>query len=32
MGFLVVELVKNMPPMQETLVLFLGQEDPLEKG
>ena len=25
-------LVKNMPATQETLVQFLGQEDPLEKG
>ena len=24
--------VKNLPSMQETWVLFLGQEDPLEKG
>ena len=23
---------KNLPPMQETPVWFLGQEDPLEKG
>ena len=23
---------KNLPAMQETPVLFLGQEDPLEKG
>ena len=23
---------KNLPAMQETLVQFLGQEDPLEKG
>ena len=29
---LVVYLVKNMPPVQETPVLFLGWEDPLEKG
>ena len=26
------QLVKNPPAMQETLVQFLGQEDPLEKG
>ena len=26
------QLVKNLPAMQETLVRFLGQEDPLEKG
>jgi len=25
-------LVKNPPAMQETLVQFLGWEDPLEKG
>ena len=25
-------LVKNLPAMQETVVRFLGQEDPLEKG
>ena len=25
-------MVKNMPTMQETWVLSLGQEDPLEKG
>ena len=25
-------MVKNSPAMQETLVPFLGQEDPLEKG
>ena len=29
---LVAQLVKNPPVMQETLVRFLGQEDPLEKG
>ena len=29
---LVAQLVKNPPVMQETLVQFLGQEDPLEKG
>ena len=29
---LVDQLVKNPPAMQETLVGFLGQEDPLEKG
>ena len=28
---LIAQLVKNPPAMQETLVLFLGQEDPLEK-
>ena len=31
-AFLVAQLVKNLPAMQETLVRFLGQEDPLEKG
>ena len=25
-------MVNNLPAMQETWVLFLGQEDPLEKG
>ena len=30
--FLIAQLVKNPPAMQETLVPFLGQEDPLEKG
>ena len=25
-------MVKNLPARQETPVLFLGQEDPLEKG
>ena len=29
---LVAQLVKNLPSMQETLVQFLGHEDPLEKG
>ena len=29
---LIAQLVKNLPAMQETLVLFLGQEDLLEKG
>ena len=29
---LVAQLVKNLPAMQETLVQFLGGEDPLEKG
>ena len=27
-----LELVKYPPVMQETLVQFLGREDPLEKG
>jgi len=25
-------MVKTLPPMQETKVRYLGQEDPLEKG
>ena len=29
---LIAQLVKNLPAMQETLVGFLGGEDPLEKG
>ena len=29
---LIASLVKNLPAMQETLLRFLGQEDPLEKG
>ena len=29
---LAAQLVKNLPATQETLVRFLGQEDPLEKG
>ena len=29
---LVVQLVKNPPAMHETLVRFLGWEDPLEEG
>ena len=29
---LVAQLVKDPPAMQETPVLFLGGEDPLEKG
>ena len=28
---LIAQLIKNPPAMQETLVQFLGQEDPLEK-
>ena len=32
LGFLVAQTVKNLPAMQETPVLFLGWEDPLEKG
>ena len=29
---LVVQIVKNLPAVQETWVQSLGQEDPLEKG
>ena len=29
--FLVAQMVKNLPEMQETQVQLLGQEDPLEK-
>ena len=29
---LVAQLVKILPAVQETLVQFLGQEDPLENG
>ena len=29
---LVAQLVKNPPAIQDTLVRFLGQEDPFEKG
>ena len=29
---LIAQLVKNSPAMQETLIGFLGREDPLEKG
>ena len=31
-AFLMAQLVKNPPAMQETLVWFLGREDLLEKG
>ena len=31
-AFLVAQLVKNLPAMQETWVRFLGWEDPLKKG
>ena len=31
MGFLGGSAVKNLPAVQETWVLFLGQEHPLEK-
>ena len=30
--FLVAQLVKNLPAMQETPIGFLGWEDPLKKG
>ena len=29
---MVAQMAKNLPAMQELWVLFLGQEDPLEKG
>ena len=29
---MVVQMVKNPPAMQETLIPFLGWEDPLEEG
>jgi len=32
LGFLVAQMVKNSPAMQETWVRSLGWEDPLEKG
>ena len=32
MASLIAQLVQNPPAMQETLVWFLGPEDPLEKG
>ena len=31
-SFLVAQMVKNLPAMQESQVHSLGQEDPLEKG
>ena len=31
-AFLVAQLVKNLPAMQETPVQFLGWANPLEKG
>ena len=31
-AFLIAQLVKNLPATHETLVRFLGWEDPLEKG
>ena len=32
MAFLVAQVVKNLPTMQETRVCFLSWEDPLKKG
>ena len=32
MASLIAQLVKNLPEMQESLVRFLGWEDPLGKG
>ena len=32
MASLVAQLVKTLPAVQETLIRFLGREDPLEKG
>ena len=32
LGFLVAQMVKNLPGMQEIQVQSLGQEDPLETG
>ena len=29
---LIAQFVKNLPAKQETLVLFLGWEDPLKEG
>ena len=31
-AFLIAQLVKSLPAIQETLIQFLGWEDPLEKG
>ena len=31
-AFLVAQLVKKLPAMQETSVKFLGQENPMEEG
>ena len=30
-AFLIAQLIKNLPAMQETQIQFLGREDPLEK-
>ena len=32
MAFLLAQMVKNLPAIQETWVQSLGQEDPLEEG
>ena len=32
MAYLVAQMVKTLPAMQETWVQSLGQKDPLEKG
>ena len=32
MASLIAQLVKNLSAMQETQVVFLGWDDPLEKG
>ena len=32
MPFLLAQMIKNLPAMQETWVRSLGWEDPLEKG
>ena len=32
MNFIIAQLIKNLPAMQETQVGSLGQEHPLEKG
>ena len=29
---LIAQLINHLPAIQETVVQFLGQEDPLEKG
>ena len=31
-SFLVAQMLKNLPAVQETWVRFMGVEDPLEKG
>ena len=31
-AYLIAQFIKNPPAIQETLVQFLGWEDPLEKG